>query len=150
MGLDMYLRASKKMPREQAALMMKADPTTFREWHNEWSEDTREVLLVAEVAYWRKANAIHGWFVREVQNGEDDCGQYPVATEQLQELRDKCVAILNGADRESHGIVPTSGFFFGPTDDDQAYREDLENTVAQIDSVLKKWEGWDIEYHSSW
>ena len=150
MGLDMYLRASKKMPREQAALMMKADPTTFREWHNEWGEDTREVPLVAEVAYWRKANAIHGWFVREIQNGKDDCGEYPVTTEQLQELRDKCAAILNGADRKSHGIVPVDGFFFGPTDDDLAYRADLEDTVAQIDRVLKEWEGWDIEYHSSW
>lgn len=38
---------------------------------------------------------------------------------------------------------------FGP-EDDQAYREDLEDTVAQIDGVLKKWEGWDVEYHSSW
>ena len=27
-----------------------------------------------EVGYWRKANAIHGWFVRNVQNGKDDCG----------------------------------------------------------------------------
>lgn len=149
MGLDMYLMASKKMPREQAALMMKADPTTFREWYNVWEENENEVPLVANVAYWRKANAIHGWFVREVQNGEDDCGEYPVTTEQLQELRDKCAAILNGADRGSHGIVPTSGFFFGSTDD-QAYRKDLEDTVAKIDGVLKEWEGWDVEYHSSW
>ena len=26
-----------------------------------------------EVGYWRKANAIHKWFVDNVQDGNDDC-----------------------------------------------------------------------------
>ena len=43
-----------------------------------------------EVMYWRKANAIHKWFVDNVQGGEDDCREYPVSNDQLIELRDTC------------------------------------------------------------
>lgn len=150
MGLDMHLMASKKMPREQAAVMMKADPKSFRKWFNEWDENAAEVPLVADAAYWRKANAIHNWFVKNVQGGVDDCHDYPVTAEQLLELRNKCAAILEGANREEHDIVPVDGFFFGSTSDDQAYREDLEDTVRQIDEVLTEWGGWDFKYYSSW
>ena len=31
-----------------------------------------------EVAYWRKANAIHGWFVYNIQDGVDDQNEYYV------------------------------------------------------------------------
>ena len=30
--------------------------------------------------YWRKANAIHGWFVKNAQQGIDDCRTYSVDT----------------------------------------------------------------------
>ena len=43
-----------------------------------------------EIGYWRKANAIHKWFVENVQNGEDDCKPYYVEAEQLQELLNLC------------------------------------------------------------
>lgn len=47
-----------------------------------------------EVAYWRKANAIHQWFVDNVQNGEDDCHEYKVSREDLEELCGICGEIL--------------------------------------------------------
>lgn len=43
-----------------------------------------------EVGYWRKANAIHNWFVENVQNGEDDCWSYAVTKEQIEELLELC------------------------------------------------------------
>ena len=45
------------------------------------------------VAYWRKANAIHKWFVENVQDGVDDCGRYEVTKEQLQELLKICLMV---------------------------------------------------------
>lgn len=39
-----------------------------------------------EIAYWRKANEIHKWFVDNVQNGENDCGSYILTKENLQDL----------------------------------------------------------------
>jgi hypothetical protein len=43
-----------------------------------------------EVAYWRKANAIHNWFVQNVQDGKDDCGYYQVTVGQLNQLLELC------------------------------------------------------------
>lgn len=56
---------------------------------------TRISYIEEEVAYWRKANAIHGWFVEQVQEGVDDCGQYTVTIEQLKELIDACQQVLD-------------------------------------------------------
>ena len=39
------------------------------------------------VGYWRKANQIHDWFVRNVQSGEDNCRDYHVSREKLEELK---------------------------------------------------------------
>ena len=43
------------------------------------------------VAYWRKANHIHGWFERNVAYGElENCELYPVSFEQLMSLGITC------------------------------------------------------------
>ena len=50
------------------------------------------------VAYWRKANQVHKWFVDNVQGGEDDCDFHDEVTkEKLEELRDICREILENA-----------------------------------------------------
>jgi hypothetical protein len=96
MGLDMYL--SKK--------------TYVKRWNHKKKEDQYKVLvrkggkpdpsfdykkisnIEEEVMYWRKANAIHAWFVREVQGGKDDCGDYLVTREDLEKLLDACNKVL--------------------------------------------------------
>ena len=51
-----------------------------------------------EEIYWRKANAIHAWFVDNVQDGEDDCEFHrEVTKEDLAELRDACANVLEHA-----------------------------------------------------
>ena len=47
-----------------------------------------------QVGYWRKANAIHRWFVQNVQAGVDDCGTYVVTREQLEQLKATCERVL--------------------------------------------------------
>ena len=47
-----------------------------------------------QVGYWRKANAIHRWFVQNVQDGVDDCGTYIVTREQLEQLKAACERVL--------------------------------------------------------
>jgi hypothetical protein len=42
--------------------------------------------IIEEAGYWRKANAIHKWFVDNVQKGVDDCAEYYVSSEQLKDL----------------------------------------------------------------
>lgn len=136
--------------------------------------------VVEQAAYWRKANAIHKWFVDNVQDGEDDCGEYYVPRPKLHELLKLVNKVLdgsklvdgivtNGARLEegewkpnfeagrhlednslAHELLPVQeGFFFGSTDYDQWYWEDLKYTKETLTKLLNE-EGGDFYYHSSW
>ncbi len=186
MGLDMYLRAEKyvsgyefygeerveqyKSIVESLGATALADP------------NTPSLTVSITVAYWRKANQIHQWFVDNVQGGEDECRPHDVLREQLAELRDLCKEILEAGtvtekvavstltedgkieerqqDAEAlspagiakaEELLPTqSGFFFGGTEYDHWYVEDLKSTVEQIDRVLEAPDEWWFKYQSSW
>ena len=105
-----------------------------------------------EVMYWRKANAIHKWFVDHCQSGVDDCGEYYVTVEQLEELLEACESIL--ADHaKAPDILPTqSGFFFGSTEFDEWFWEDIKRTVIELHKVLTNPDikHWDFQYRASW
>lgn len=45
------------------------------------------------VAYWRKANAIHNWFVENAQDGVDNCGTYEVERYLLEDLLARCAEV---------------------------------------------------------
>ena len=51
-----------------------------------------------EAGYWRKANQIHSWFVQNVQNGEDDCGNYYVELDKLKELYELVKTVLDSCE----------------------------------------------------
>ena len=64
-----------------------------------------------EVAYWRKANAIHAWFERKYQEntgneGLENCQPMYVSKEDLIELRDTCEKVLKASKLE-YGQVCT-------------------------------------------
>jgi len=101
--------------------------------------------IVESVGYWRKANQIHNWFVENVQDGKDDCGEYYVSYEQLMELKNLCKEVLKTKDTDL--LPPTSGFFFGSTDTDEYYFQDLRDTVKILDNI-KKSDGY--HYQASW
>lgn len=200
------------------------------------------VVVETEVAYWRKANAIHRWFVGE---REDDCRPISVGIDRLEELLELCrkvkatAKVKQGLARGGYGgvsddsecvravpryngdellgfelgekttiknieegkeswcmtkcpidgreeyrradnpqqvweiakvisnagevaeLLPTqSGFFFGSTDYDEWYLQDIDDTINLLEQVLKEHaelvaEGvaeWDIEYdyQASW
>jgi hypothetical protein len=116
--------------------------------------DAKVNVVEAEVAYWRKANAIHQWFVVECGEGEDNCKPYDVSREQLMELRDLCRQVILDPEK-GEDILPTeSGFFFGSTEYDEWYMEEVKATVELLDGILEnpKFEfgGWDFEYRASW
>lgn len=146
MGLDMYLFANRYMWFNEDELKDQvAAPFDL-------PEGVRPKSLQVEVGYWRKANHIHAWFVNNVQEGKDDCGNYYVSAEDLDKLLDACNKVL-----EDHGLAETllptqSGFFFGGTEYDEYYFNDIKDTVAVIKRAKEvlAMKGWDLEYHSSW
>ena len=113
--------------------------------------------IVEEAGYWRKANQIHQWFVDHVQDGEDDCKEYYVSTEQLGELVNTCKQIMSAYKEDkdkgialAQELLPTQeGFYFGGTDYDEYYFDDIQDTIDQLEPLLETTDG-DFYYRSSW
>ena len=117
-----------------------------------FSGEVREISF--EAMYWRKANAIHRWFVNKVQEGVDNCAEYYVDTDILSELRNICNQILVDPSKADELLPPQSGFFFGSTDVDEWYLEQLKYTVDRLDVLLDlpqvKERKINFYYSSSW
>ena len=182
MGLDMYLEKR----------------TYVKNWDHMKPEDKYRVIvkkggkpvdhikserikeIVEEAGYWRKANAIHRWFVDNVQEGNDDSKPYYVDTTALKELLEVVNKVLkastlvegkiqNGSESKGGKMVPImvdgeyiedpsvakkllptgEGFFFGSTDYDQYYIQDLKDTKIILEEALEDKEG-EYYYQSSW
>lgn len=106
-----------------------------------------------EVAYWRKANEIHAWFVKHIQDGEDDCDVHrEVTKEDLQELLETVKTVQKNPLMADELLPTRSGFFFGGTEYDRWYFEDLRSTVEQVEKVLAEtdFENEALYYISSW
>jgi hypothetical protein len=155
MGLDMYLSAEKFLGgysnpagRDQILGAIPDRPALY--------DDAGSLTVSYEVAYWRKANAIHGWFVENVQDGEDNCEKHYVSLDSIKELLALVEAVLDGS-AEPDDLPPQDGFFFGSTDDEDWYRAYLEDTQRQIKPLIDWFEAddkrkadWDLYYRSSW
>ena len=146
--------------------------------------DFSKVSYIEEqIGYWRKANAIHKWFVDNVQGDKDDCGDYEVNAKQLQQLLDivnrtlKSSELVDGKIKNGqHGtpnggwedniedgkiirdstvaqeLLPSSsGFFFGSTEYDEYYYENLVTTKEILETALvNNSDDCEFYYHSSW
>lgn len=110
----------------------------------------RITYIEEEIAYWRKFNALHQWFVENVQNGEDNCKSSYVGREQFQELLNVLKKVE--ANHElADDLLPTQpGFFFGNTEYDENYFENVSETIRIIEELLSEEEEADYYYRSSW
>ena len=108
------------------------------------------VDVSVNVAYWRKVNSVHGWFVNNVQNGEDNCGEYYVSHSKLKELVNACTLAI--ANKDPNLLPPQSGFFFGGTDIDEWYWKDLMDTIEQLQALIDRpdFDRLSFYYQSSW
>lgn len=159
MGLDMYLERHKKAVEgylgEDLDDMRMNNPKGYKfvePYIIERGEYIKWKSLSEEVGYWRKANAIHRWFVDEVQGGVDDCDCYTVSKEQLEDLLDTCLRLKAGAE-DPETLLPTqSGFFFGGTAYDEWYWQKIDYTIETLEKILKEtdFDNEVITYQSSW
>lgn len=103
------------------------------------------------IYYWRKANAIHRWFVEKAQNGVDECQHSLVHPELLLDLIEKCEEIT--LDHSKTGLLQTQGgFFFGSTEYDEWYFRDIEETAKGLKAAVEiaAPKASHFVYHSSW
>ena len=147
MGLDMYLTAKRYI------YDFGDDGKALREKLQDLKVNGMNVKeLSYEAGYWRKANAIHKWFVDNVQRGTDNCGVYFVTTEQLEKLLELVNEVLRNRDKAAELLPTASGFFFGSLIYDEGYFDDLLQTKAIIENVLSidDLPKYDFYYSSSW
>lgn len=143
MGLDMYLNATKYLFRQDEGGKDVAE--IFPE-----IKDLPVKSILVEAAYWRKANHIHNWFVRNVQGNEDDCDSYSVSRETLEELLLLCEQVAKHPEKADELLPTAPGFFFGSIEYDEWYVEGINETITQIKRCLELPPEWDFEYRSSW
>ena len=165
MGLDMYLSAKKhlskinyKVLEENNELDYNSPEAVYPEFNDlmqltqltDVATDMYGASVEVTCAYWRKANQIHSWFVREVQGGEDNCGEYYVSSDKLIELLAICKHSLENKDPAL--LLPQGGFFFGSTDIDEWYWNDLKSTISQLERILAlpEFDNLSFYYNSSW
>ena len=188
MGLDMYLTKKAEVYKKGTTFHMLIFGGEISDEEVEQSkffiEDNNERIEISadfigfdlDKIYWRKANAIHNWFVTNVQSGKDDCRSYILYEEKLIELRDTCKCIIE--EEEEHGrdsvieladdLLPTSdGFSFGDisyvdlgdTSYNDYYFDTVKETYDEIvritkTDVMASGKGYDThifyEYRSSW
>lgn len=164
MGLDMYLEADKFVSIYQRKLQYDKLVDAVREHMCTTpipiAKNASSATLSIEVMYWRKANAIHRWFVDNVQDGVDDCRRAFVSRENLVELLDVCEkTLLAKADgNDPADYLPTRDvFLFGSIDYNEYFWDTIERTAVEVERLLE-WISreeeannfWQIFYQSSW
>lgn len=173
MGLDMYLEAKKYIGGEYSEI---SQDITIR-LKEKWAKEERQVVLntkdISEItmplAYWRKANSIHRWFVEHCFDGNyyDYQGEnIDVSVEQIKELKNLCKDVLEKLKKAisidekkeiADNMLPMQdGFFFGFDEGERGirwYEEDMINTIKMLDEALKKIKKYNLHelfYNASW
>jgi len=153
MGLDMYLTKKTYVKKwDYTPAEKQYDVTVTRGGHACDAIDTNKITYIEEQAmYWRKANQIHGWFVKNIQDGEDNCRAYYVTKEDMHALLEDCYAVVDDP-IDAPLILPVSnGCFFGSDDYDQYYFDQIKATIKAIETIVEEWnDEADYYYQSSW
>lgn len=136
MGLDMYFNAKRYLSEWNDA--DKELQTKVKDVVEPFVDEWKVQEVVYKVGYWRKANAIHNWFVQNVQEGVDDCKEYYVSTEAIKDLYQVVCEVLESGNAEvaQEKLPPQSGFFFGSTGIDEWYFQDLEDTKRILQPII--------------
>jgi hypothetical protein len=189
MGLDMYLSKRHYVQNWEHNGPEKQFKITVKQGGKKYPiiKTDKITYITEQVAYWRKANAIHEWFIQNCNEGNDQCIDIWVDRTKLQELYDTCVLVRdsavmvdaklkNGYTMDENGkktysyikgkkikdpsvaqdLLPTqSGFFFGGTDYDEYYMQDILHTIEVLKPELDaKYENGMYEpeyyYRPSW
>ena len=127
MGLDMHLyRSQFASPCDgQTLKVIEEKGTTIL-------TPVRPSELREEIGHWWKANQIHGWFVDNVQNGEDDCRDAYVERDQLRALRQAVNEVLSASK-----LIPEKVPLGWPLDM-FGFKESIEDDLVIANPVVAK------------
>lgn len=145
MGLDMYLYKKHYIKSSDYNVSVKEGNKKAEGINTE-----RIVYVIEEVAYWRKFNALHKYFVNICQDGNDDCKEYWVSRDDLIGLVVRLRQIKDNPKSASELLPTEEGFFFGSQDYDEYYYNEVDDTLETIQSLLDEDNSDDYYYRASW
>lgn len=156
MGLDSYLYAkqtftSASWGKEDERKKVKSIARMLKATKFVDEDDLQFGEMQLQIGYWRKSNHIHKFFVDKCGGGKDVCQRIYVELDDIKKLKDLCESVLK--DRSvARELLPTqSGFFFGATDYDHWYYEDIEYTIPILEKIIKNYKKeWELYYQASW
>lgn len=158
MGLDMYLRKKIYIGANFEHNEIAGEINITKGGEPFKINMNKVTYVIEDWGDWRKANAIHQWFVENVQEGKDDCREYYVSEDKLKELLDICNQIKANPTLAPELLPTRGGFFFGSTDYDEYYWNDIDLTISIIENAIqdrevvndKEYIRGEIYYSSSW
>ncbi len=146
MGLDMYLSAKRYLwsfNEHDQALANKIDEMIGGASLGHTNEVRKEAF------YWRKAWAIHHWFVINAQEGDDNCGEYFVSRDLLRNLLDTLKKVDENPSI-AEDILPLQA---DDNDGKEWELEQIRRTIPALEKLITDEdikENWDFYYSSSW
>ena len=103
-----------------------------------------------EIGYLRKVNAVHNFI--SMQHDVENCKHVHLTERDIDLLKSRCKTVL-----ADHSLAPTllpttEGFFFGSTEYDEYYFQNLQYTLDIIVQACKQAfaKGMEVAYYAWW
>ena len=164
MGLDMYFYAKKTTYKSFSKWdkSSKVDETdypedlkTFSDYIYDRNFKSVQTETRYQIGYFRKFNALHSYIVKTFANGIDNCQDIILYKEDVEQIKKVLDDVLNAHQQveKAKELLPTqSGFFFGGTDYDEFYFEDVKDAADLMQNFLDNFDfdKYQLVYQVSW
>lgn len=163
MGLDMYFYARKTTyksfskwdnPDRANEVNYPEDLKIFSDYIHDRNFKSVQTETRYQIGYFRKFNALHSYIVKTFANGIDNCQDIILYKEDVEQIKKVLDDVLEAnTEEKAKELLPTqSGFFFGGTDYDEFYFEDVKDAADLMQSFLDNFdfENYQLIYEASW
>ena len=143
MGLDITFYKAKRLKdnetkerleeirKELATEYLKSRDERNSKLINELEDEKEKINPWNEVAYFRKVNFLIPFF-----GYEENCSNIEIDKYQVEDLIEACKEVLTNHDKASFLLPTQEGFFFGSTDYDDWYFDDVQNVKEKFEEIL--------------
>lgn len=163
MGLDMYFYARKTTyksfskwdnPDRANEVNYPEDLKTFSDYIYDRNFKSVQTETSYQIGYFRKFNALHSYIVKTFADGVDNCQDIILYKEDVEQIKKVLDDVLEAnTEEKAKELLPTqSGFFFGGTDYDEFYFEDVKDAADLMQNFLDNFdfEKYQLVYRASW
>ena len=130
------------------------DLKTFSDYIYDRNFKSVQIETRYQIGYFRKFNALHSYIVKTFADGIDNCQDIILYKEDVEQIKKVLDDVLEAnTEEKAKELLPTqSGFFFGGTDYDEFYFEDVKVAADLMQNLLDNFdfEKYQLIYEASW